>query len=380
MVFYLVVGPGILIWVTILLLPWRPWSTRERLSAELAEPLTDLSAVTVLIPARNEADTIAGTMEALNRQGAGLKVVLIDDQSKDATAEIAGQTSRQELTIISGQELPEGWAGKLWALEQGRSRVRTPFILLLDADIQIAPGVISALLKKMETDSYDLVSIMAHLRMRTFWENLLIPAFIYFFKLLYPFALGNSKQNKFGVAAGGCILLRRDALEKIGGFGALRGALIDDCTLARKFKEAGFSTWTGLSHDVVSHRGYGNLRSIWNMVARSAFTQLHYSTAALLGCTVLMLSMFLATPLGIFAHSRFLRTAALLGCVAMVLTYLPTLIYYRKSPLFAFGLPLSGLLYLAMTWTSALCYWRGKRSEWKGRVYENAPRSNFSCR
>ncbi len=225
----------------------------------------------------------------------------------------------------------------------------------------------------MQTESYDLVSIMAHLRMRTFWENLLVPAFIYFFKLLYPFAIGNSKKNKFGVAAGGCILLRRDALEKIGGFGALRGALIDDCTLARKFKESGFSTWIGLSHDVVCYRGYSNLGSIWNMVARSAFTQLHYSTATLLGCTVLMLSMFLATPLGVLSHSPYLRTAALVGCGAMILTFLPTLIYYRRSPLLALALPVSGLLYLAMTWTSAFRYWRGKRAEWKDRIYEKAP-------
>ena len=310
MLFYVMAGLGSLIWVSILLLPWRPWSTRERLSVGSCDARADVSAVTVLIPARNEADTIARTIGSLNDQGGGLKIVLVDDQSTDGTGEIARQTSRQELEVVCGQALPEGWAGKLWALEQGRSRVQTPLILLLDADIQIGPGLIAALLKKMQTESYDLVSIMAHLRMRTFWENLLVPAFIYFFKLLYPFAIGNSKKNKFGVAAGGCILLRRDALEKIGGFGALRGALIDDCTLARKFKESGFSTWIGLSHDVVCYRGYSNLGSIWNMVARSAFTQLHYSTATLLGLhdsdalDVLGHAFGSAKPVAVFAHSR----------------------------------------------------------------------------
>jgi hopene-associated glycosyltransferase HpnB len=370
MVLWIAVGLGSLVWASILLLPWRPWSTRERLSAQPAEPVAGLSDITVLIPARNEADTIADTMEALNRQGHGLRIVLVDDQSTDATAALARQTSHQELEMIQGQELPQGWVGKLWALEQGCSHVRTPLLLLLDADIQIAPGLIVALLKKMETGSYDLVSIMAHLRMQTWGENLLLPAFIYFFKLLYPFAIGNAKGNKFGVAAGGCVLVRRAALEKIGGFSALRGALIDDCTLAQQLKKAGFSTWIGLSHDVVSRRGYSNSRTIWNMVARSAFTQLHYSTALLLGCTVLMLSMFLAVPLGLFSHSFSLRLTALAGCAAMVLSYLPSLIYYRKSPLWALALPVAGLLYLAMTWTSALRYWRGKRSEWKGRFYQ----------
>jgi hopene-associated glycosyltransferase HpnB len=372
MAFCIAAGLGGLIWIVILLLPWRPWSTRERLHAAAPDPATDLSHVTVLIPARNEAGTLAVTMEALNVQGAGLKVVLIDDQSSDATADTARKTSRQELRVVAGQELPGGWAGKLWALEQGLGHALTPLLLLLDADIQIAPGLIAALARKMETDSYDLVSVMARLRMETFWEKLLMPAFIYFFKLLYPFAIGNAKGNKFGVAAGGCILLRREALEKIGGFSALHGALIDDCTLARKCKAAGFSTWIGLSHDVTSHRGYDDLSGIWNMVARSAFTQLRYSNIILLACTTIMLAMFLATSLGFLSPCPTARIVAFLGCIAMVASYLPTLLYYRKSPLWAFALPIAGMLYLGMTWTSALRYWRGKRAEWKGRVYAKA--------
>jgi hopene-associated glycosyltransferase HpnB len=358
-----------LLWLGVLLVPWRPWSTREQL--ESADQPVELSDVTVLIPARNEADVINRTLAALANQGSGLQVVLVDDQSGDGTVEAARSAFPDRLAIVFGQAMPEGWSGKLWALEQGRVHVRTELILLLDADIELAPGMGGALYRKLTGEGFDLVSIMAELRMVSIAEKMLVPAFVYFFKLLYPFALGNKSGSKVGVAAGGCILIRSNLLKKIGGFGALRGALIDDCTLARKVKEAGGRNWIGLSHSVRSHRPYPHFSNFWEMVARTAYTQLGYSVFMLSITTFLMLLVFLVPILGLFVPSNLTRYMALVGIVLMGVCYLPTVRYYRRSSLWVLSLPLIGLLYLLMTWSSALRYWRGKRSQWKGRVYKS---------
>ncbi|MBN8554144.1 MAG: glycosyltransferase [Deltaproteobacteria bacterium] len=362
------IGP--LAWIAIFFLPWKPWSTREALDSLDIDSAFDLSDVTVLTPARDEAEVIAHTAEALNHQGKNLQWVLVDDQSSDGTGEIAQKSFQGDLKVVRGETLPEGWAGKLWALEQGRTQVKTKYILLLDADILLKPRIISTLKQKLESENLDFVSLMAHLRMQTFWEKLLVPSFIYFFKLLYPFSLANSPRSKMAAAAGGCIFLRAEVLEKIGGFNVLRNALIDDCGLAKKVKEKGFKTWLGLTHSVVSHRDYPNLKSIWDMVARSAFTQLQYSNLLLLGCTFIMTAMFLGPLFGSFlAETPWIRSINLFGFVAMIFTYKPTLLYYKRAPLWAFLMPFIGVLYLMMTWTSAIRFWRGQRSKWKGRIY-----------
>jgi hopene-associated glycosyltransferase HpnB len=354
-------------WLALLLLPWRPWSTKERLES-LGER-ADLSDVTVVIPARNEAPLIGRTLQALNDQGFNLSVVLVDDQSSDNTAEYAANNFSGPMNVIRNDSLPDGWTGKLWALNQGLLAVKTPLVLFLDADIELKPGTISTLCRKLVTEELDLVSIMAALRMDRFWEKLLIPAFIYFFKLIYPFALGNSRRSRVGVAAGGCILVRRDVLRKIGGLESIRSALIDDCTLAKRVKYGGGHTWIGLSHSVRSHRTYVRLNEIWNMVARTAFTQLRSSSLLLLGTTLLMLLMFWIPWLGLISGSPVTRLMAIVGVIAMITAYIPTLRFYRKSPAWAFLLPVIATLYLLMTWSSAIRSWRGYRSEWKGRVY-----------
>lgn len=273
--------PGLVIWSLVLCLPWRPWSTRESLDAEINEAHNlNPSQITVLIPARNEAEVIGKTLVSLKTQDESLKIILINDQSSDDTSNIALRAELESLNIISGEPLPDGWSGKLWALEQGRKKVETKYILLLDADISLAPGTLASLLQKIESERLDLVSLMAFLRMISFWEILLMPAFIYFFKLLYPFHLSNASSNKMfskyvAAAAGGCILIRRKALEQIDGFNSLKDSLIDDCTLAHKIKANGGQIWIGLTHSAVSHRRYDTLQTIWNMVARTAYTQLH---------------------------------------------------------------------------------------------------------
>ena len=358
--------PAAVIWFGLLLAPWRPWSTRERVEPLPGASAVDCSAITVLIPARDEAEVIARTLDSLQQQGRGLRVIVVDDQSSDDTAAIARRYPNVE--VLSGAALPAGWAGKLWALEQGRARVTTPLTLLLDADIALEPGLLPALLRQRESSGASFLSLMADLRRTSFWDRLLLPAFVYYFKLLYPFHLSNSRFKYVAAAAGGCVLLETAALEKIGGFASLRGALIDDCTLARRIKAAGFRTWTGMSRGVISLRAYGTLESIRQMVARSAFTQLGYSTLLLLLVTVIFAAAYWLPLLALaFPAVAPLATAALL---AMMVGYWPTLRYYDLSPAWALLLPLTASLYLWMTWSSALGYWRGVRSRWKNRTYD----------
>lgn len=353
-----------LIWWGIVLAPWRPWSTRERLKADPGAD-GDYGDVTVLIPARDEADTLPRTVASLARQGRGLRIVVIDDQSGDATAEAARAAGAE---VITGAPLPAGWSGKLWALEQGRRVVTSRWLLLLDADIELQPGALAALTALAAERDLQLVSVMARLRMDAFWERLLMPAFIFFFKLLYPFSLANSRASRLAAAAGGCVLLERRVLEEIGGFGALKGALIDDCTLARAVKARGYATWIGLTHAVVSHRAYDSLAAIWLMVARTAFTQLRYSGTLLALCTLVLGIACWMPVAGLFVPAA--RWAAICAWAAIAASYLPTLRFYNSSPWWWLAMPIIGTLYLAMTWHSAWRYWRGVASRWKGRDYQ----------
>lgn len=363
---------GVICWLSILLLPWRPASTREQIEPE--SEVThggdqNLSDITVLIPARNEAPYIRHTLYGVTAQGNGLQIIVIDDQSTDETGQLARQHGAQ---VITGTTPPPGWSGKLWALEQGLQQVSTPYVLLLDADIALSPGIIATLRKKAGAEHRSLVSLMATPPMENGIERLLMPAFIFFFKLLYPFGLANKPDSRMAAAAGGCILVETQALRTAGAFGSLHNALIDDCTLAARVKQTGCNIWLGLSHAARSQRGYPELKPIWEMVARTAFTQLHYSLALLLLCTAIMLSMFWLGPFAFLllpVPKTYMISA--MAWAAMFYVYKPVLNYYRRSPVWAFALPVIGTLYLAMTWTSAMRYWRGERARWKDRQYES---------
>jgi len=369
MLFTLVVVAA-LIWLGLLAQPWLPWLMRERFEAVAADAsAADLSDVTVLIPARDEAATLPTTLAALRQQGAGLRVIVIDDHSSDGTAEVAHAADLEHLTVVAAKPLPAGWTGKLWALEQGRAHVQTSCVVLLDADIRLAPGTIAGLRAKARVEGLNLVSLMASLRMHSPAERLLMPAFIYFFKLLYPFALSNAGSPHVAAAAGGCVLVDTGTLERIGGFASLADAVIDDCTLARRVRDVGGHTWVGVSHAAVSLRGYDDMAAIHAMVARSAFTQLRYSVALLLGCTVAMALMFWVPLAVLLLGVGVSRAVAATALVAMIVSYLPTLHYYRQSPAWSLLLPVTGTIYLAMTWSSARRYWRGVRSAWRGREY-----------
>ncbi len=360
---------GTICWCSLLLLPWRPYSTREQIAANPNFSDKDLQDITVLIPARNEAPYISHTINGVKAQGSGIRIIVIDDQSSDDTAEQARFSGAQ---VISGVTPPKGWSGKLWALEQGLQKVNTPYTLLLDADIELSPGIIAVLQQKARQENLALVSLMAKPPMGNFIERLLMPAFIYFFKLLYPFGLANRPNSRVAAAAGGCILVETQALHSAGAFSCLHNALIDDCTLAAHIKKTGLRTWLGLSHDARSHRGYQTLTPIWEMVARTAYTQLKYSLVLLLACTLIMSAMFWLAPLAfLFQPTEVTYMISAVVWFAMVFAYTPTLIYYNRSPVWVIALPVIGTLYLAMTWTSALRYWRGQRASWKNRQYES---------
>ena len=364
-----------MLWWLLLSIPWQPWRCRESLDSLTGTPEEDLSGTTVLIPARNEAGTLGTVLQALAKQGRNIKVVVIDDESEDETAKIASDSGLPGLRVIKGSALPTGWTGKLWALEQGSGLIDTPYLLLLDADIHLAPGTIRTLHQTMARQQVQLVSLMAAPHLASFWERLLMPAFNYFFKLLYPFALSNRPRSFVAAAAGGCILMQATALKAIGSFASLRDELIDDCALARRIKKAGFSTWIGLSHSATSLRHQG-LGSIWNMVARTAFTQLRYSVAILIGTTLTLLLAFVV-PLLTLTYPGAPRILGIIALIGMGTSYIPTLNYYRLSPIWVIGLPCIGVLYLLMTLTSALNNWLGNVSLWKGRRYAHDLNQNL---
>ncbi len=360
--------PGLVFWLSILLLPWRPWSTRETLDAQDSIQI-DLSNVTALVPARNEAGTITRTLKSISTQGNIHKIVLIDDESDDGTSIVALEGGIENLVILNGKPLPETWSGKLWALEQGFAQCGTEYVLLLDADIELLPGTLNSLLYKAQSESRDLVSLMSSLRMHTFWEKLLMPSFIYFFKLLYPFSISNSDNKIIAAAAGGCILVKTSKLREIGGFKALKHELIDDCSLAKIIKHHQGKIWIGLTHSAISHREYINLAMIWNMVTRTAYTQLYYSILLLSLCSGFMIIAFIMPFVTILNSSPI---AFILSCVTFLIiwgTYLPIIRYYSLNTIWILGLPFAGIMYLLMTWHSAIQHWNGKSAIWKDRIY-----------
>ncbi|HLI17636.1 MAG TPA: glycosyltransferase [Rhodanobacteraceae bacterium] len=358
-------------WLLVLLAPWGAWRCRERLDAAPASPVPS-GDLTVLIPARNEATVIGETLRALHDAAPDVPTVVIDDQSTDATAQIARTSGLAHLTLIRGTAPPPGWTGKLWALQQGLEHAGTSRVLLLDADIRLAPGLATALRRKAD-EGYALVSVCAEPCWHGIGARLLLPAFVYFFKLLYPFALANRSGTPVAAAAGGVILIDRTALIEAGGFAAWRTAIIDDCTLAAHVKRAGYRCWIGLTRDAASLRR-ARVQDIAHMIARTAFVQLHESIWLTLAASLLLILAFWIPLLALaFGPGQAARVIGLLGLLAMLACYLPTLMYYRRNPLAALLLPATATFFLAATWYSAWRALTGTRSVWKGRRYQRGP-------
>ena len=337
--------------------------------------------VTAVIPARDEADGVAETIGSLLRQDypGEFKVVLVDDQSADATPDVARRAAAEvsaavRLTVLSGAALPAGWTGKLWAIKQGidQAAVAEPaYLLLTDADIVYERDALTRLVAKAQSEKLALTSWMVKLRCESFAERALIPAFIFFFEMLYPFDWVRRRDRRTAAAAGGCMLARRDALTAIGGIESIRGALIDDCALAERMKTQG-PIWLGLTERARSTRAYPEFQDIRRMVARSAYAQLQYSPLLLAGTVAGMAVIYLAPVLlAMFGHG-FARTAGLLVWAGMAIAFQPVLKFYKLSPFWGPLLPAIALAYMAFTLNSAYQNARGQGGLWKGRVQANA--------
>lgn len=376
---------SLVIWLFLLFF-WGGFWLADR---KLEPPTTSLKSypsVCAIVPARNEADVLPISLRSLLTQDyPGIfSIILVDDRSTDETTNVAQNTAKQlaqtnKLKIISGQKLPTGWTGKLWAIQQGieytqKQEYSPDYFWFTDADIQHSVNNLSQLVAQAQQQQCDLVSLMVLLRCSSFWSKLLIPAFIFFFQKLYPFSWVNNPKSNFAAAAGGCILLRSQALSKIGGITTIKNALIDDCALAKAIKSSESSSiWLGLTDSTISLRPYDSLSSIWDMVARTAFTQLNYSPWLLLGTLLGMSLVYLVAPilfvLGMTTANWLLTLISLITWLLMSWAYLPTIKLYRLSWLWAFMLPAIALLYNMMTLDSALRHYRGQGGAWKGRVY-----------
>jgi len=352
------------VWVYLCAAHGRFWSSGPELSAGVPSVCPD---VDIVVPARDEEATIGAVMASLLAQDypGTFRVFLVDDNSTDATAERAGRAPN--LTIVRGAAKPPGWVGKMWALAQGVAAGAAPLILFTDADIVHDPRHLSALVARLP--GLEMVSEMVRLNCASWAERALIPAFVYFFQMLYPFARVNDPRSRVAAAAGGTVLISRSALERIGGIEAIRGALIDDVSLAKQVKASGGRIYLGHSGLAESVRPYPHFADVWRMIARTAFTQLRYS-ATLLLLTLAGLSLVWLAPLGLAAcgapAERLCGLAALLLAAA---SYLPTLGRYRRSPLWVLALPLIAVFYMAATVSSAIDHWRGAGARWKNRSY-----------
>jgi hopene-associated glycosyltransferase HpnB len=356
---------SLLIWVYLFFAHGKFWRSAPQLPPATPQEHPD---VDIVVPARDEAHTIGPAIGSLLAQdyGGRFRVILVDDNSTDGTASLVGTATN--LTIISLQSKPVDWSGKLWALSQGVAASHAPVLLFTDADIVHDPRHLSSLVAKLLQPGLGLVSEMVRLNCTSLAERALVPAFVYFFQMLYPFSRVNDPRSSVAAAAGGTVLIRREALERSGGMDAIRNSLIDDVALATAVKKSG-SIFLGHSGLAASIRPYAHFADIWRMISRTAFTQLRHS-AALLALTLLALTLVWLVPAAavLFGHGWQLA----FGLIAFGLSafsYQPTLARYGRNRLWALALPLIALFYMAATFGSALNHWRGRGARWKSRAY-----------
>jgi hopene-associated glycosyltransferase HpnB len=367
------------VWVYLMTARGRYWLAGERDDRREPAPPAIWPRVTAVIPARDEVGTIGTTIASLLGQAypGALSIVLVDDESQDGTAEAARAAaastgSSDRLTVLTGRPLPAGWTGKLWAVHQGVAQATAAvpppdYLLLTDADITYGANAVAPLVARAEAGGNVLTSLMVKLRCESLAERIFVPAFVYFFQMLYPFGWVNRRDHPLGAAAGGCMLVRPQALQAAGGIAAIRGALIDDCTLGALLKQQG-PVWLGLTERVISVRPYEHIEDIRRMVARSAYAQLGYSPLMLAGCILGMALTYLAAPAMAFAGSGIAQALGAAAFALMIISYQPILRFYRRSPLWGLGLPLIALAYMAFTLDSAYQHVRGRGGLWKGRV------------
>ena len=351
---------------------WRFDADRDSLQKPAVWP-----RVIAVVPARNEAATIAESVASLARQDypGEFLVVVVDDHSEDETADLARHAAAEtnassRVLVIPAPLLAQGWTGKLWALNAGVNAApeeSAEFFWFTDADVVHAPDTLTRLVVRAQQHQLDLTSLMVLLQSRGFPERLLIPPFLYFFLMLYPPSRIAKLSARTAGAAGGCILLRRTALARIGGLAAIRGEVIDDCALARAVKRSGSRIWMGLTRASRSLRRYETLDEIRDMIARTAFTQLRYSALLLLGTLLgLLVTFVFPVALTLSPNPRIWPLGLLAWCL-MSASFLPTVVFYGVSPVYGVTLPVTALFYAQATVLSAIRYWRGRGAQWKGR-------------
>lgn len=334
--------------------------------------------VVAIVPARNEAELIGPVITSLLNQSVAMPVLLLDDESTDGTADVARRAAEKAgksdaLMVIQSKPLPPGWTGKLWAMHQAIQLARTlhpAWLLLTDADVQHGPETVANLGLIASEGPYDLISFMVKLHCESLPERLLIPAFVYFFFMLYPPAWIRDTRRSTAGAAGGCILVRAETLERAGGLESIRGAVIDDCSLARLLKQHKGRLWMGLTDQSRSVRRYPSFSHIERMISRTAFQQLKHSSLLLL-CTVAgMVITYLAPPLLLLTRGRLTIFMGAAAWATMTVTYSTMVRYYRLNPAWALTLPVAALFYLGATIHSAMKYWNGRGGDWKGRIQD----------
>jgi hopene-associated glycosyltransferase HpnB len=374
---------ALFVWVWLAVFRGGFWLCDQRLTVPVTLP-TVWPAVVAVIPARDEVNSIAGSVRSLVDQDypGGLTVVVVDDGSSDGTAEAAREAVvAGRVEILDSAPLAAGWTGKVWAMHQGVlcARQLAPearYVLLTDADIAHGAESLRLLVARAEAETLDLVSLMVRLRCESFWEKWLIPAFVFFFQKLYPFGWVNRGRRGFAAAASGCMLVRRSALDRIGGMAAIRGCVIDDCDLAGEIAKEG-KIWLGLADSSRSIRGYDGLSGIWNMVARTAYVQLNHSPLLLAGTVLGMVFLYLLPPVsliaGIFQQDLAVMAFGAAGTALMTVLYVPILQYFGLRPWRTFLLPGLACLYSLMTISSAIRHHRGQGGAWKGRSYSAPP-------
>ena len=360
--------PSLLIWLYLFFAHGRFWRSTPQLPPASPPEFPD---VDIVVPARDEAHTIGPVVASLLGQeyGGNFRVIVVDDNSTDGTAALAGAAAN--LVVITLDSKPAEWAGKLWALSQGLGAGHAPVLLFTDADIVHDPRHLSSLIAKLIQSRADMVSEMVRLNCESLAERALVPAFVYFFQMLYPFSKVNDPRSSVAAAAGGTVLIRREALQRSGGIEAIKNALIDDVALARSVKKSG-PIFLGHSGLAASIRTYPGFADIWQMISRTAFTQLRYS-AALLALTLLGLTLVWLVPVAVILSGRGWQIYVALAAFALsAMSYLPTLRRYGLNGLWALALPLIALFYMGATVGSALNHWRGRGARWKSRAYDDA--------
>lgn len=376
MIYTLIGALSLAVWLVLLFAHHGFWLTAERDTRDMPMVPTKWPEVAAVVPARDESDAISHSVRSLAAQDypGPLRIIVVDDSSSDGTGQVVRSLGLSRVEVEAGLPLAAGWTGKLWAVSQGIERAGSSpcYLWLTDADIEHAPDTLRMLVSRAEAGELSLVSLMAKLRCESFPERMLVPAFVFFFQMLYPFAQVNSPGG-LGGAAGGCMLLHRQSLEAAGGIAAIRNALIDDCALGALLKRQG-RIWLGLTDRSQSIRRYESFKAVAAMISRSAYAQLGYSPFLLLATIAGLALVYAAPPLLAILGSGLPRIAGASTWVLMAIAFQPMLAFYRRSWLWGLALPVIAAFYAGCTLLSAWQHVRGRGGTWKGRVQTAAGR------